>query len=77
MRTIWNDPNKSSLNFEINKVGKIYEQYKFEYADRETLNAIRKETAHGLHDSYRLLELYLETKNLIIDNKTKKIIKQK
>ena len=76
MRTIWNDSNKSSLNFEINKVGKIYEQYKFEYADRETLNAIRKETAHGLHDSYILLKMYLETKGLTIDDTTKEIIKQ-
>lgn len=76
MRTIWNDPNKSSLNFEIDKVGKIYEQHKFEKADKETLNTIRKETAHGLHDSYLLLKMYLETKGLTVDDTTKEIIKQ-
>lgn len=76
MITIWNNPDKSRLNYEIQQVGKIYEQYKFEKADRETLNIIRRVTAHGLHDSYTLLKLYLETKSLTIDENTKEIIKQ-
>lgn len=74
MKTIWNDPDKFHLNFEIKKVGEIYEQYKFKKADKETLNAIRRKTAHGLHDSYRLLKLYLETKVMKIDENTKEII---
>lgn len=73
MITIWNIPDKSRLNYEIQQVGKIYEQYKFGKADRETLNMIRKVTAHGLHDSYALLKLYLETKGLTIDENTKEI----
>lgn len=76
MRTIWNDPYKGRLNYEIHRVGDIYEQHKFKKADKETLNTIRKETAHGLHDSYLLLKMYLETKGLTINENTKEIIKQ-
>lgn len=75
MRTMWNDPDKTELNNHINKVGKIYEQYKFERADKEALYLIRKELATGLHDSYVLLKMYLETKGMTIDDETKNIIK--
>ncbi len=62
MKTLWNDPDRGKLNYEIHRVGCIYEQHKFKKTDKEILNIIRQETGHGLHDSYLLLKMYLETK---------------
>lgn len=76
MRTMWNDPDKTELNHYIKLVGEIYEKNQFEMADKETLYSIRKKLATGLHDSYVLLKMYLETKGLTIDDTTKEIIKQ-
>lgn len=74
MKTIWNDPDKTELNHYIKLVGEIYEQNQFKIANKETLNLIRRKLATGLHDSYRLLELYLGTKGMKIDENTKEII---
>ena len=74
MKTIWNDPDKTELNNYINKVGKIYERYQFKKVDKEALGLIRKELATGLHDSYVLLQTYLMSKSLTIDENTKEII---
>ena len=76
MKTIWNDPDKTELNNYINKVGKIYERYQFKKVDKEALGLIRKELATGLHDSFVLLEMYLTSKSLTINENTKEIIKQ-
>ena len=72
METFWHD--SFSLNFEINKVGRVYELYGLTDVSKESLAVIRRETGHGFMDSRKLLELYLERIGMKVDE-NKQIIK--
>lgn len=74
MRTIWNDPDTTELHLYIEKVGEVYEQYKFTHADRESLEIIRNNVYVGLMDAKALLDLYLRQKGFKIDGVTKRIV---
>ena len=74
MRTIWNDPDTTKLHLYIEKVGEVYEQYKFTHADRESLEIIRNNVYVGLMDAKGLLDLYLRQKGFKIDGVTKRIV---
>jgi len=65
MKTFWND--KDALDFEVNKVKKLYESNPItinketkQREIKEYLNYIRSQTGHGLHDCYKLLNMTLE-----------------
>ncbi|MBR4589188.1 MAG: hypothetical protein IKO36_00875 [Bacteroidaceae bacterium] len=75
MKNMWNSSDKTELNMYIEKVGKLYNKYKFIKADEETLFKIRNETLLGLWDSYHVLKMYLETQGMTINKNTKEITK--
>ena len=69
MKTFWND--KSLLGIEINRVKKAYDENPIEITEDtkqsdviDYLKYIRHETSHGLHDSWKLLQIALKLETL-------------